>query len=135
MKRLKQLGYFFLPLPFAAAALAQEEKSIRIGYNNCVAATNFPPALKEKMARLRWYFAHASVGANMMDGIADLHGMDKNLYPMQGIPADKTPPASTQPCSVYEHNRGNPGWKAKFDNFEACVRNGWNSPRIDIAMN
>src|SRR2546422_2846969 len=135
MKPLKRLSYFFLPLPLAAGAFAQEDKSIRIGYSNCAAATNFPPALKEKIARLKWYFAHASVGVNMMDGIAELHAVDKNLYQLQSVAADKVPPATTRPCAIYEHNRGNPGWQAKFDNFESSVRNGWNSPRIDIAMN
>ena len=75
---------------------AEEEKSICIGYNNCVAATNFPPALKEKINRLKWYFAHASVGANMMDGITDLNGLDKNLYPFRSVTTEKTPPANPQ---------------------------------------
>jgi len=134
MNRLKRLGYFFLPLPFAAGALAQD-KFIRIGYTNCLAATNFSRAVKDKIAQLNWYFAHASVGDNMMEGIAELRASDKSLYSLQSVSASNTPPAATQPCSIYEHNRGNPGWKAKFDTFEACVRGGWHSPRVNIAMN
>jgi len=134
MNRLKQLSYFFLPLPFAAGALA-DDKFIRIGYKESLAATNFAPAVKEKIAQLNWYFAHASVGDNMMEGIAELRAADKNLYPIKGARASNSPPPTATPCSIYEHNRGNPGWKAKFDLFETCVRGGWHSPRVNIAMN
>jgi hypothetical protein len=134
MNAFKRLSYFFLPIPFAAVAVAQD-RSIRIGYAECVSATNYPKATIEKIAQLKWYFAHASVGANMMDGVSDLHAMDKGLYPFQGISAYKTPPASAQDGVIYEHNRGNPGWKAKFDGFESCVNKGWHHPKINIAMN
>lgn len=134
MSAFKRLSYFFLPIPFAAVAVAQE-KSIRIGYTECLSATDYPKAISEKISQLKWYFAHASVGANMMDGITDLHALDKELYPIQVISAQKTPPASLQAGMIYEHNRGNPGWKAKFDAFESCVSNGWHYPAIDIAMN
>src|SRR4051794_1716922 len=87
MKAFKRLSYFFLPIPLAAAAVA-EEKSIRIGYAECVATTNYPKAITEKSAQLKWYFAHASVGANMVDGLTDLHGTSKATYPFQSISAD-----------------------------------------------
>jgi hypothetical protein len=134
MNAFKRLSYFFLPLPFAEVAVAQE-KSIRIGYRECLSATNSPKANTEKISHLKWYFAHASVGANMMDGISDLHGLDKGDYPFHGISAQKSPPNTTQGGAIYEHNRGNPGWKAKFDGFESCVNNGWHHPTIDIAVN
>jgi len=134
MNALKRLGYFFLPIPFAAVAVAQD-KSIRIGYAECNSATNYPKATADKIGQLKWYFAHASVGANMIDGVSDLHGMDKSLCPIQGVSAEKKPPTSTQAGVIYEHNRGNPGWKAKFDGFESCVSNGWHYPTINIAMN
>jgi len=134
MSAFKRLSYFFLPIPFAAVAVAQE-KSIRIGYAECTSATNFSKATIEKFGQLKWYFAHASVGANMMDGVSDLHATDKALFPFQGSSADKSPPASTQRGMIYEHNRGNPGWKAKFDGFESCVSNGWHYPVINIAIN
>src|ERR1051326_2445094 len=114
MNAFKRLSYFFLPIPFAAVAVAQD-KSIRIGYAECVSTTNYPQATIEKIGKLKWYFAHASVGANMMDGISDLHAKDDALYPIQGISAEKAPPAPIQGGAIYEHNRGNPGWKAKFD--------------------
>jgi hypothetical protein len=134
MTAFKRLSYFFLPIPFAAVAVAQE-KSIRIGYAECLSATNYPKAVLEKIGQMKWYFAHASVGANMMDGVSDLHAKDKGLYAFQGISAGEKPPSSTQGGAIYEHNRGNPGWKAKFDGFESCVSNGWHYPAINVAMN
>jgi len=59
-------------------AVAQE-KSIRIGHAECISATNYPKATVEKIDQLKWYFAHASVGANMMDGVTDLHAIDKSF--------------------------------------------------------
>jgi hypothetical protein len=134
MTAFKRLSYFFLPIPFAAVAVAQE-KFIRIGYAECVSATNYPKANLEKIGQTKWYFAHASVGANMMDGVSDLHATDKTLYLFQGISAGEKPPSSVQGGTIYEHNRGNPGWKAKFDGFETCVSNGWHYPAINVAMN
>jgi hypothetical protein len=134
MTAFKRLSYFFLPIPFAAVAVAQE-KFIRIGYAECVSATNYPKGILEKIGQMKWYFAHASVGANMMDGVSDLHAKDKGLYAFQGVSAGEKPPASTQGGAIYEHNRGNPGWKAKLDGFESCVSNGWHYPTINVAMN
>lgn len=134
MRAFKRLSYFFLPVPFAAVAVA-EERTIRIGYAECVSATNYPAPVTDKISQLKWYFAHASVGANMIDGITDLHAMDKGRFSFQPVSATKTPPATTQSGAIYEHNRGNPGWKAKFDQFESCVSNGWHYPAINLAMN
>ena len=58
MKRLKQLSYFFLPIPLAAGAFAQEEKSIRIGSQQAMAATNFPPAMRIGNGQLDVAFCH-----------------------------------------------------------------------------
>src|SRR5215470_5469795 len=101
MSAFKRLSYFFLPIPFAAVAVPQE-KSIRIGYTECVSATNYPKAMGEKIGQLKWYFAHASVGANMMDGITDLHAMDKTLFQFHANSGDKQPPTSTQAGVIYE---------------------------------
>ena len=83
MNAFKRLGYFFLPIPFAAVAVAQE-KSIRIGYAECVSATNYPKATLEKIGQLKWYFAHASVGANMMDDTP--HSTPFFKFPAPNVP-------------------------------------------------
>jgi hypothetical protein len=134
MKKLKRIAYLLLPLPVGAAALA-EDKSIRIGYAQCAALAQSPPAISEKAAKFKWYFAHASVGANMLDGLADLGKSDSASFPYTIVSADETPPPKTQPGAVYEHNRGNPSWQNKFDQFESCVSNGWHAPAVDIVMN
>jgi hypothetical protein len=123
-----------MPVPLATAAAAPD-KSIRIGYAECAAATNYPASVVEKAASLKWYFAHASVGANMVDGLMDLGKKDGKAYPYSTVFSDKAPPTETKPGTVYEHNRGNPGWQAKFDQFASCVSNGWHYPKVNIAMN
>ncbi len=123
-----------MPLPLASAAAAQN-KSIRIGYTECTTATNCPASVMEKAAALKWYFAHASVGANMVDGLMDLAKKDGKSCAYSAVLSDKAPPAETKPGTVYEHNRGNPGWQAKFDQFANCISNGWHYPKVNIAMN
>lgn len=138
MSALKNLSYFFLPIPFAGAAALPEEKkheAIVIGHTQCGAAQTFPPAIAEKLRQVKWFFAHASVGSNMLDGLADLHASDKERFPLEFITTDRDPPVATRSGVIYEHNRGNPGWKAKFDRFEDAIRRGWRSPAIHIAMN
>src|SRR5690349_6238076 len=96
---LKRMSYFFLPIPFAAVAVEQD-RPIRIGYSECIAVANFPRSTVEKIGQLKWYFAHASVGANMMDGVTDLHALGADVYPLKAVSAQKTPPASTQPGGI-----------------------------------
>ena len=124
MSLFKHLGYFLFPLPLAASAVA-EDKAVRIGYAECA---GFKPQASERAAKLKWYFAHASVGANMVDGLNDLNKTDARSYACTTFFCDKAPPAETRAGTVYEHNRGNPGWKAKFERFEDCVCNGRHLP-------
>src|SRR5882672_5579895 len=138
MSALKHLSYFFLPLPFAAATVVEaneNKKAIAIGHKLCLAANSYPRALTEKIRQVKWFFAHASVGSNMLDGLADPQAKDKESFVLEFVTTDREPPASTRGGVVYEHNRGNPGWKAKFDRFESCVSNGWHFPTVQIAMN
>ena len=134
MSFFKHLSYLLLPLPLTTAA-ATDDKSIRIGYAQCGGQAKTTPQISEKAAKLRWYFAHASVGANMVDGLNDLNKKEGGSYTYSTFFCDKAPPGETKSGTVYEHNRGNPGWKTKFDQFEACVNNGWHFPKVDIVMN
>jgi len=112
-----------------------EGKFIQIGFSNCLEVANYSRAQFEKIGQLKWYFTHASVGANMMDGVADLNKLDPASYQFHGVSAEATPPGTTQTGVIYEHQRGNPGWKAKFDRFHSCVSNGWKFPLVNVAMN
>jgi len=130
----KHINYFLLPLPLATAALA-DDKSIRIGYTECAALAKSSAPISEKAAKLRWYFAHASVGANMVDGLTDLRKASAASYPYATFFCEKTPPSETKSGTIYEHNRGNPGWKSKFDLFESSVKDSWHYPKVDVVMN
>ena len=134
MKRVLRC-FFFLPTwLFAAGALAQG-KFVYVGYSNCLAVASYTREQLEQVARLKWYFTHASVGVNLMEGLADLHQLAPATYQLQPVTANQTPPAETRAGAIYEHNRGNPGWKAKFDGFDSCVSNGWRFPTVNIAIN
>jgi hypothetical protein len=132
MSLFKHLSYFLFPLPLAASAVA-EDKAVRIGYAECA---GFKPQASERAAKLKWYFAHASVGANIVDGLNDLTKKNGGAaYTYTTFFCEKTPPANLKSGTICEHNRGNPGWKAKFDQFEECVSNGWHFPKVDVVMN
>src|SRR5208283_467133 len=108
---------------------------IVIGYTNCLAVSNYPQSLMDQIGQLKWYFAHASVGEYMMDGIAALHATNAGFYQLHGVSATNTPLAVTQVGVIYDFDRGNPGWWQKFDLFQSCVSNGWRYPLVNIAMN
>jgi hypothetical protein len=109
--------------------------SVQIGYTNCLAVTNYSQSLMTEIGQLKWYFAHASVGGNMMDGIADLHGMSTNFYQFHSVSEDDNPPTTTETGVIYEYMRSNPGWQAKVDWFQTYVSNGWRFPKVNLAMN
>ena len=134
MNWLRRFCLLLLPELCAADAFA-EGRHIEIGYTNCLSVPTYPASLMAQVGQLKWYFAHASVGANMVDGIADLRGANSNYYRLQSLSATADPPIATQPGTVNEHQRGNPGWRAKIDQFHACVSNGWRFPLVNIAMN
>ena len=116
------------------AAAPTQAAGILVGYTNCLALTNLSQRALDQVARLNWYFAHASVGGNMISGLSDLHAISARLYPIRSASEDATPPATTQLGLVYEHDRGNPGWQAKVDLFRTCVSNGWRFPKVHLAL-
>jgi len=77
MNAFKRLSYFFLPIPFAAVAVTRR-KSIRIGYPECVSATNSSRGNRRENRQLKWYFRPCFCG-RQYDGWhqIDLHAMDK----------------------------------------------------------
>jgi len=108
---------------------------IVIGYTNCLAVRNYSQAQMDEIGQLKWYFTHASVGENMMIGVAALHATNADFYQLHGVPATNTPPAVTQVGVIYEYDRGNPAWWQKCDIFKAAVTNGWRYPLVNIVMN
>ncbi len=108
---------------------------LQIGYSNCVQVASYSPSLMQEIGKFRWFFAHASVGNNMMDGVDSLHGTDSSRYPYYRVWEDDFPPDSTQNGSISSFWRGNPGWSVKVDTFATYASNGWTHPKIHLAAN
>ena len=91
----------------------------------------------------RWFFSHASVGANMVSGMSALHGATPSRYQLAissvGYNSAElranNPPGSTVRGTVYECNRGNPGWQAKWIILDNSVTtSGWRFGAVDVVM-
>ncbi len=117
--------------------------------------------LRGSIAQQTWFFTHASVGGNIITGMNVLHVAEANLYPLTvhnydgdnsdeayhgGVEYDDAnqrasdPPAATTPGTIYECQRGNPGWPDKITIFENSVKDaagyaGWHSPKVNVVMN
>jgi hypothetical protein len=110
--------------------------AVVIGHTNTQSVARMPQSVMDQVGRLRWFLAHASVGANMMEGLnLDLHQPQQGFYQLVSAAGLDSPPASTQPGVVYEYYRGNPGWQPKVDWFASYVTNGWFFPKVDVVMN
>ena len=134
MNPMRRVSLVLVFLTLAGRALAA---GILIGHAEVMAATNIPASVMEQVAGLKWFFAHASVGDNMMDGITALRASDPDRYPIQRQADDEWPP-SPGPCEggfIYDYGRGNPDWSDKVQWFEAYASNGWRNPSVNICLN
>ena len=126
----------WLPLlGLLALAAGAHSAALVVGYTNALAVANYSQAQMNEIGQLKWYFAHASVGGNMMSGVTGLRSSNSGFYQYQSATEDGTPPAATLTGTIYEHNRGNPGWQAKVDGFQTCASNGWRFPMVNLAVN
>jgi hypothetical protein len=85
-------------------------------------------------ANMNYFFAHASVGGNMISGLANLRASNTARYKLISVSDDGTPPATTSEGRVYEYSRGNPAWQDKVDGFKTYMTNGW-AGKVDIVLN
>lgn len=114
--------------------------AVIIGHGDVDGVSSLPLSLMDLVGEQRWLFTHASVGANMIDGMQVLRTEDAARYQFVFQTAGDwnqvyPPPSPTVPGTIYDGARGNPGWAAKFAMFDAAVRNlGWRFPVIDAAM-
>jgi hypothetical protein len=108
---------------------------IIIGYSNALEVVHFSPTVMDQVGRLKWFFAHASVGGNILGGTYSLRYMAPEFYQYRMIESDTNPPPSTQEGIIYHHVRGNIDWQPKIDLFAASVSNGWQYPIVDVVMN
>jgi hypothetical protein len=107
---------------------------ILIGYDAVAALAPLSTAQLYKIQQLSWFFSHASVGANIVDGLSDLNAISSSPFPLTPVAASDTPPASPELGVVYEFPRGNPGWQAKVDDLLTYVSNGWREPAANLVL-
>jgi hypothetical protein len=93
-----------------------------------------PQRTIDSVAKRRIYFAHASIGANIMDGFTALNSLDSTRYPLNQKRVNGDWAGSTRNGTVYEDPRGNPDWPEKIETFETVVKSVWHNPKVDIAM-
>ncbi|MCP4574052.1 MAG: T9SS type A sorting domain-containing protein [bacterium] len=121
-----------------SVCLVQPAAAIIIDHNFVDQTKHLPGDVMEKVGQQRWFFAHASVGWNMVIGLRDLHAADPDRYQIayETVAPGSSAPATTTPGTVYESYRGNPGWQEKIDQFETSLRTeGWSRPAVDIVLN
>ncbi len=111
-----------------------------IGAEHIVNHANADPSglsqeVMDLIGDLKVYFAHASVGGDMSEGMASLHDSNPVRYQLSVVSEDGTPPGTTVDGTFYHYARGNPGWEAKISSFATYVANGWSSDTVDVAMN
>lgn len=106
-----------------------------VDHTNFNAIDNAALPSVEKIGRLSVFFAHASVGGNLVDGIRRLHQQDARRFSIRIEDATGSPPARTESGVIYEFNRGNPGWSTKIQSFEGYVRNGWHGSKAPVVIN
>jgi hypothetical protein len=121
-------------LGLVAAVGSAHGEALLIGYTNCQAVAQYPAARMNEIAQFKWYFAHASVGGNLMSGIADLRGASSTFYPIQAVYDDANPPATTLPGRVYSLQSGSQLQPGGFTNFLTNIASTppWNTQSVNL---
>jgi lysophospholipase L1-like esterase len=103
----------------------------------------FPTATMDLIGEEKWLFTHASVGGNIVEGLDTLHSQNPTRYQVatayvgynDASQRADAPPATTVPGTLYECNRGNPGWDNKLTIFQNSVNlAGWHDAKVDAVM-
>jgi len=132
--------------------------SFAINHTHIAAVSNLSQAVMDAVGRQRWFFTHASVGGNIVEGMHTLQAGRPTRYKLSiynwpgadgsyhgGVATTgsfgganyraATAPSSTSSGMIYECYRENPPWQNKF----ACFSNsfsmsGWGNGKVDFAM-
>ena len=120
---------FLLPLLGALSASA----NIVVNFADTQAVAGYSQETMNAIAGTSFYFEHASVGGNMVAGLNTLHSGNASFYRLTTSSASATAPASLAAGTVYDYDRGNPGWQAKVDGFAADISGSWGG-RTTFAM-
>jgi hypothetical protein len=115
---------------------------ITIGYTNCLAVAGYSQPLMNAVTNYNWYFASASVGSLMCEGLTNLHLADSSFYQLQSLSSGGSPPATTVPGIIYVDDRGHSttndyygDWQYEVGYFQTALSNGWTYPRVNLAIN
>ncbi len=91
--------------------------------------------VRNALSNQKWLFTHASVGANMRNGMTALKNSDSRYALGINTVANVSSAVTTSGGNIYDIDRGNPGIQGKLDIFESAFDTyGW-SNKINIAMN
>lgn len=126
---------FFSMMGFVVVSSALPAQALIINYNY-VNTHNYDAlgsTVYNAIGQQTWFFTHASVGGNMVTGLGTLHASDASKYPLIAHADNSNPPTTVTAGSVYEYNRGNPGWNTKFNIFQTSMGNGWGN-KVDFVM-
>jgi hypothetical protein len=108
--------------------------NIIIDHTNWDSYTQQSQKVVDSVAKLKIFFAHASVGGNILDGMFYLNQSSSSKYPLSQISSGGSPPATTVNGTIYQYSRGNPPWTTKISDFQINVNDGWHDSKVDIVM-
>jgi hypothetical protein len=120
---------------FSLTSTPTPKSNVVIDHNNWDWYFNQSSDLPEKVAQLKIFFSHASVGANILQGLKDLNTASATKYPLAQVAVKGIPPSTTAKGVLYEYPRGNPNWAEKVTSFKSYIDNGWQSPTVQIVLN
>jgi hypothetical protein len=134
------MGTFYLVLAAAVDAAT-------INHSHVGTVTNLPQGTMDSIGRQRWFFSHASVGGNLIEGMQSLHGSHASRYQLNpyNIGTAGTfggsdyraaaAPSSSSTGRIYECYRENPPWQNKLVCFSnSLARSGWGTGKVDFVM-
>jgi len=136
MRKTPVLGCLLLAVALTARGQIVDHSAID-------AVSDLPQCVMDGIGAQRWFFTHASVGGNLLEGLDDLGVANPARFQLAtaGVGYDGAllradpPPLPTIAGTVYECGRGNPGWQDKFTIFDNSVRlAGWRQGAVDAVM-
>ncbi len=132
---MKKIGVLlFLGIILCLFSTYADASNVVVNHTNYNLYDSVSETVRNSVAAQKVFFAHASVGGNIVSGMEDLNSSDSSLYMLQNESADASP-SETSEGVFYDYNRGNPGWESKVSNFETYVSNGWHSSNVNVAIN
>ena len=124
---------------------AQISSAVIVDHTDIPDVAALPQIVMNAISSQTWLFTHASVGANMCDGMDTLHSANPSRFSLvrstvgtlgndDSLRAAFAPAAGTA-GTIYDCNRGNPGWLNKmFCLSNSVCQSGWHDTAVDLVM-